>query len=507
MAQDLNDLMKDVEALRNRNNTFLLDNDPVAQLEPREVFRYFAAITKVPRPSHHEDKMRAFLVHFAEQQQLSWEMDGENVLIRKPASQGQEHRPTLVLQAHMDMVCEKETDVQIDFMNDPIDTYIDGEWVRARGTTLGADDGMGVAMMLAILADKQHPHGAIEALFTADEEQSFTGVDHLSSDPLKARYRINIDRESYGLIGIGSAGASKFYAHFDVTSSPLPDGYTTVKLSVDNLAGGHSAHGIRTNFANALKLLNAFIKSHISTFSLHLCAFEGGGLLNAIPRQAYAVVAVPATQCEALREAFLHYAQTMQEQHRAANPDATFTFTPVCGYTGGYYDDKAAMNVIRALEEVHYGIYKWNEQIGDCIEMSNNPACITEENGQIKVGCMARGFSDESCEEMTRLTGDILSRHGGKVTYRGANTAWKADAENPLVQIAQEQFKRLEGYDAQLYTTHGGLECGVIMQKYPDMKIINIGATVLDYHTPSEALEISTLGRCYRWIWAIMDNL
>ena len=194
MAQDLNDLMKDVEALRNRNNTFLLDNDPVAQLEPREVFRYFAAITKVPRPSHHEDKMRAFLVHFAEQQQLSWEMDGENVLIRKPASQGQEHRPTLVLQAHMDMVCEKETDVQIDFMNDPIDTYVDGEWVRARGTTLGADDGMGVAMMLAILADKQHPHGAIEALFTADEEQSFTGVD-----PDKHRPReLRTDRHWFG---------------------------------------------------------------------------------------------------------------------------------------------------------------------------------------------------------------------------------------------------------------------------------------------------------------------
>ena len=296
------------------------------ELKPKAVFDYFAEINKVPRPSKHEEKMIAYMQDFAQKHNLAFKTDeAGNVLIAKPATPGMENKETVILQGHMDMVCEKTSDREIDFTNDPIETYIDGEWMRAKGTTLGADDGIGVALAMAILTDNTIKHGPIECLFTRDEETGLTGAFAIQPGFMTGKYLINLDSEDEGEIFIGCAGGVNTEIEFEYYAESIPEGYTAVKVVVDKLTGGHSGDDINKNRANANKLLARFLYQANNKYDLFLCNIDGGNLHNAIPRHAEAVIAIPEAQKHEIRSDFNVFAAEIQDEYHTTEPNATFT--------------------------------------------------------------------------------------------------------------------------------------------------------------------------------------
>lgn len=478
------------------------------ELKPKAVFDYFAEINKVPRPSKHEEKMIAYLKDFAEKNSLAFKTDeAGNVLIAKPATPGMEGRPTVVLQGHMDMVCEKRSDRVIDFENDPIETFIDGEWMRAKGTTLGADDGIGVALAMAILTDDTIKHGPIECLFTRDEETGLTGAFAIEPGFMTGKYLINLDSEDEGEIFIGCAGGVNTDIEFEYYAESMPEGYVAMRVVVDKLTGGHSGDDINKNRANANKVLARFLYDISGRYDMKLCSIDGGNLHNAIPRHAEAVIAVPEEQKHEIRSDFNIFAAAIQDEYHTTEPTAEFLMESV-ELPETAIDDITANNLIAALNAVHNGVYEWSQDIPNFVETSSNLASIKmPEEGKIKIVASQRSSTHSQLDAVCNVVASAFNLAGADVLINEGYPGWKPNPDSELLKITVEKYKELFGKEPKVRAIHAGLECGLFSEKYPGLDMVSFGPTLRGVHSPDEKLLIPTVEMVWRHLVAIIESL
>jgi len=478
------------------------------ELKPKAVFDYFAEINKVPRPSKHEEKMIAYLKDFAKKNNLAFKTDeAGNVLIAKPATPGMEGRPTVVLQGHMDMVCEKRSDRVIDFENDPIETFIDGEWMRAKGTTLGADDGIGIALAMAILTDDSIKHGPIECLFTRDEETGLTGAFAIEPGFMTGKYLINLDSEDEGEIFIGCAGGVNTDIEFEYYAESMPEGYVAMRVVVDKLTGGHSGDDINKNRANANKVLARFLYDISGRYDMKLCSIDGGNLHNAIPRHAEAVIAVPDEQKHEIRSDFNIFAAAIQDEYHTTEPTAEFLMESV-ETPETAIDDITANNLIAALNAVHNGVYEWSQDIPNFVETSSNLASIKmPEEGKIKIVASQRSSTHSQLDAVCNVVASAFNLAGADVLINEGYPGWKPNPDSELLKITVEKYKELFGKEPKVRAIHAGLECGLFSEKYPGLDMVSFGPTLRGVHSPDENLLIPTVEMVWRHLVAIIESL
>lgn len=478
------------------------------ELKPKAVFDYFAQINKVPRPSKHEEHIIAFLEQFANEHGFALKKDEcGNVLISKPASEGMEERPTIVLQAHMDMVCEKTSDREIDFEKDPILSYVDGEWMRAKGTTLGADDGIGIAMAMAVLTDESLKHGPIECLFTRDEETGLTGAEALESGFMTGKYLINLDSEDEGEIFIGCAGGVNTEIDFDYFTQEIPEGSVALRVVIDKLVGGHSGDDINKNRANANKLLARFLHNESNKFDINLISIDGGNLHNAIPRHAEAVIAVPESVKHEVRADFNVFAADVQNEYHATEPNMEFTMESA-ELPETCIDDITSYNLIESLHACHHGVYEWSQDIPGFVETSSNLASVKmPEEGKIKIITSQRSSTQSQLECMSSVIAATFSLAGADVTIHDGYPGWKPNPDSAVLKVAVEKYRELFNKEPKVRAIHAGLECGLFSEKYPDLDMISVGPTLRGVHSPDECLLIPTVDMVWRHLVAIIENI
>jgi dipeptidase D len=469
--------------------------DAIASMEPQAVWQNFYDLTQVPRPSHHEEQVRAFLVQFGEDLGLETLVDDVgNVLIRKPASAGLEDVQGVVLQAHMDMVPQKTPESDHDFLTDPIDAYVAGEFVVADGTTLGADDGIGVAMAMAILQEQDTPLGPIEALFTVNEEDGLDGALGLEPGWLQGSILVNLDWETEGVFAIGSAGGD--YIDVDTTYAevPAPAGSTAYTVTVSGLQGGHSGMEIGKGRGHATKLLVRLLSPAAETYGLRLATIAGGTAANAIPTTASALVLVPDDH--AVADAFLAYVQQfegiVQSELAAVEPDLTVQATPA-GPPAQVMDEAAQRTLLDALYATPQGVMRMSDAVPDLVETSNNMGIVQGVEGQMAVTCYPRSSVDTALDDVGQMIASVWDMAGVPVDISGRYSGWRPNPESPIVLLMQEVYQEQTGQEAVVSAVHAGLECGTIVSKYPGMDAISIGPTLYDVHTPNERLEIATV--------------
>lgn len=477
-------------------------------LKPAGVFHFFEEICQVPRPSKKEEKIIAYLKAFGEKHKLETLTDeAGNVLIKKPATPGMENRKTVILQSHVDMVCEKNNDVKHDFLTDPIQTEIDGEWLRAKGTTLGADNGIGVAAELAILADDSIEHGPIECLFTTDEETGLTGAFALKEGFMNGDILLNLDSEDEGELFIGCAGGVDSVAKFAYKEVKVPAGYFYCKVQVKGLKGGHSGGDIHLGRGNANKLLNRFLSRVSNKYDMYLCEIDGGNLRNAIAREAYAVIAVPEADKHALRTELNTFAAEAEAEYAVAEPDLRFMLESEAARQIAI-DKDTAKRLLQALYAVPHGVYAMSQDIPGLVETSTNLASIKMKPEQIiRVETSQRSSVTSSKQDIANMVRTVFEMGGAEVTFSDGYPGWKPNPHSEILEIAAESYKRLFGVEAEVKAIHAGLECGLFLDKYPTMDMISFGPTLQGVHSPDERMLIPTVEKFWRHLLDILKHI
>ncbi len=476
-------------------------------LKPALVFHYFEEVCRVPRPSKKEEKIRAYLLEFARQHDLPVKVDeAGNVLMSKPATPGMEDRKAVILQSHMDMVCEKNKDTQHDFDTDPIETYVDGEWLRAKGTTLGADNGIGIATELAVLASDDIGHGPVQCLFTVDEETGLTGAFALKEGFMEGDILINLDSEDEGELFIGCAGGAGTTATFPCTMTAAPEGYFFFRVAVKGLTGGHSGDDINKNRANANKLLNRYLTSLMRKYDLRLCEIDGGNLHNAIPREAYAVCAVPMKDKEAVRVDLNIYLAEIENEYAVAEPNLRMELeseTPCLKVM----DVEQMKRFLLSIYAVHNGVYAMSQDIAGLVETSSNLASIKQEEGCIKVVTSQRSSILSSRMDMSQMVGAAFELGGATVETGDGYPGWKPNPSSEILRVAVESYKRLFGTEPKVKAIHAGLECGLFLEKYPSLDMVSFGPTLRGVHSPDERMLIPTVDKFWRHLLDVLAHV
>ena len=476
-------------------------------LKPALVFHYFEEVCRVPRPSKKEEKIRAYLLEFARQHDLSVKVDeAGNVLMSKPATPGMEDRKAVILQSHMDMVCEKNKDTQHDFDTDPIETYVDGEWLRAKGTTLGADNGIGIATELAVLASDDIWHGPVQCLFTVDEETGLTGAFALKEGFMEGDILINLDSEDEGELFIGCAGGAGTTATFPCTMTAAPEGYFFFRVAVKGLTGGHSGDDINKNRANANKLLNRYLTSLMRKYDLRLCEIDGGNLHNAIPREAYAVCAVPMKDKEAVRVDLNIYLAEIENEYAVTEPNLRMELeseTPCLKVM----DVEQMKRFLLSIYAVHNGVYAMSQDIAGLVETSSNLASIKQEEGCIKVVTSQRSSILSSRMDMSQMVGAAFELGGATVETGDGYPGWKPNPSSEILRVAVESYKRLFGTEPKVKAIHAGLECGLFLEKYPSLDMVSFGPTLRGVHSPDERMLIPTVDKFWRHLLDVLAHV
>lgn len=476
-------------------------------LKPSNVFGIFAEINQVPRPSGHEEQMGAYLKSFAEKHGIAFKMDQVgNVLLSKAATPGYENRQTVVMQAHQDMVCEKNPEVVIDFMKDPILTKIEGEWMLAQGTTLGADNGIGIAMALAVMADDSLEHGPLECLFTIDEERGLTGAEALQPGFMTGNILLNLDSEDEGEIFVGCAGGLRTNAVFHYNPFPVPEGYIGLEVAFKNGKGGHSGDDINKGFANANKVLNRFLFQTLNKYDMLLCSFNGGGLHNAIPRDATAVIAVPFADKEKVRVDFNIWAAGVKEEYKKTEPNMELTLQTT--EVTEAVDATTASNLIYSIAALHNGVFAMSRDIEGLVETSSNLASVKmTEGNQITILSSQRSSADNGKDVMAQTIRAALELGGAEVEHGASYPGWAPNLDSQILAIAQRTYRELFGKEAKIKAIHAGLECGLFKERYPQMDMISFGPTLRGVHSPEERLHIPAVQQCYDHLLAILKNI
>ena len=477
------------------------------ELKPASVFEMFARINAVPRPSKREEKMIAFLKDFGEKLGLETKVDETgNVLIRKPASAGMENRPTVILQSHMDMVCEKNNDVTFDFDKDAIQTYIDGEWMKAKGTTLGADDGIGCAMEMAILADNTLKHGPLECVFTRDEETGLTGAEGMQPGFMTGKMLINLDSEDEGELFVSCAGGCRTAATFRFTPEAAPAGSFFLKLTVKGLTGGHSGDDIEKKRANANKLLVRYLYNGMKKWGLRLSDIQAGGLHNAIPREASCLVAIPAKYKEEARVDWNIFAADVQEEFSVTEPSMEFLLESADAAATVFPED-VNCRLITALQAVDNGVYAMSQDIA-LVETSSNLASIKQvENGVVLIVTSQRSSLMSNRYNMANTVAAAFELAGAEVEIGEGYPGWAMNPKSEILRIAREQYVKLFKKEPVVRGIHAGLECGLFSEKYPGLDMVSFGPTLRGVHSPDERLLIPTVDMVWRHLLAILENV
>ena len=476
-------------------------------LKPAGVFRYFEEICQVPRPSKHEEKMVAFLKAFGEKHGLETKADeAGNELMRKPATPGMENRKTVVLQSHVDMVCEKNNDVTHDFMNDPIETYIDGEWLRAKGTTLGADNGIGVATELAILTDDTLEHGPIECLFTIDEETGLTGAFALQEGFFSGDILLNLDSEDEGELFIGCAGGVDTVAEFSYREVDVPQGYFCCRVQVKGLKGGHSGGDIHLGRANANKLLTRFLTQCADKYDLYLCQIDGGNLRNAIPREAHALIALPEADKHALRTDLNIFAAEVQDEYHVTDPDMELTLESEPFHPRAI-DRDTTQRLLQALYACPHGVYAMSQDIPGLVETSTNLASVKMRPGNvIRIETSQRSSTASAKQDIARMVRTVFRMAGATITFGEGYPGWKPNTHSEILEVATESYRRLFGTEAKVKAIHAGLECGLFLDKYPALDMLSFGPTLQGVHSPDERMLIPSVQRFWDHLVDILKH-
>ena len=477
------------------------------ELKPALVFDMFARINAVPRPSKREEKMIAFLKEFGEGLGLETKVDETgNVLICKPATPGMEQKPTVILQSHMDMVCEKNNDIEFDFDRDAIQTYIDGEWMKAKGTTLGADDGIGCAMEMAILADNTLKHGPLECVFTRDEETGLTGAEGMKPGFMSGQMLINLDSEDEGELFVSCAGGCRTEATFRFTPEASPAGAFFLRLTIKGLTGGHSGDDIDKKRANANKLLVRYLYDGMKKWGLRLADIQAGGLHNAIPREATCLVCIPNQYKEQARVDWNLFAADVQEEFCSTEKTMEFLLESAEPAATVLPED-VNRRLITALQGVDNGVYAMSQDIA-LVETSSNLASIKQvEPGVIFVNSSQRSSLLSNRKNMAHTVAAVFELAGAEVETGEGYPGWAMNPKSELLRIAREQYVRLFQKEPVVRGIHAGLECGLFSEKYPGLDMVSFGPTLRGVHSPDERLLIPTVDMVWRHLLAILENV
>lgn len=462
-------------------------------LQPQAVWEQFEALTRVPRPSKKEERVIEYLIDFARRHGIDWQRDAiGNVVMRKPATEGYESRPTVILQSHMDMVCEKNSDVEFDFERDAIRAVVDGDWVRAEGTTLGADDGIGMAASMALLLDDEAQHGALEVLFTVDEETGLTGAFNLGEGMLTGKYLINLDSEDEGEIFIGCAGGVDTVAYFALEQEAAPEGLSFYRVDVKDLVGGHSGDDINKGRANSNKLIARLMLSAQEQFGAHVSRIEGGNLRNAIPREAYAVVGVPTENAAAFEAMVQSYASDVKATFTETEPDMNITISSVEGITSVLTSDLQS-RLLTALVSVPNGVIAMSQAVEGLVETSTNLASVKFVGEQIVVTTSQRSSVESDKHAVKDSVHNCFAVSGAAVEHSDGYPGWEPNPDSELLKRTVESYEALFGVTPKVRAVHAGLECGLFLEKYPHLEMVSFGPTVTGVHSPDERINIATV--------------
>ena len=479
----------------------------IKNLKPEIVWRNFDLLTQVPRPSGHLEKVQQFLLDFAEKVGVeAFKDSANNIVMKKPATPGMENRKTVLLQAHMDMVPQKTPDSTHDFVNDPIQTWIDGDWVKAKGTTLGSDDGMGIAAIMAIMEDKTLKHGPIEALCTADEETGMYGANDLPADELTADILLNLDTEDEGEMIVGSAGGVNVTGTMQYKAVETEAGDAAIKVTLKGLKGGHSGLEINEGRANANKQMVRFVREAISQCDARLAEWHGGNMRNAIPSSCVVVLSVPADNLGALKELVEDWKEYITEDFYGIEAGIEFFAenvpAPATEVPADIQD-----NLVDAIYACHDGVLRFIPSIPDKVETSSNLAIVDITPTEAKIKLLPRSSSESMKDYIVTTLSSALQMAGMKIELDGDYTGWNPNPDSPMVALMSKLYKDMFGTDAKVQVCHAGLECSIILGKYPNLDIVSFGPTLRSPHTPNERCFIPSVPKFYDFLLKTLENI
>ncbi|ALM50210.1 aminoacyl-histidine dipeptidase [Flavobacterium psychrophilum] len=479
----------------------------IRNLEPKALWNKFADLNAVPRPSKKEERVIAFMKDFGKQLGLETiEDEVGNVIIKKPATKGMENRKTIVMQSHLDMVHQKNAATVFDFDTQGIDMYMDGDWVRAKGTTLGADNGLGVATIMAILESTDIPHPAIEALFTIDEETGMTGAMGLKGGLLDGEILLNLDTEEDDEIDIGCAGGVDVTATRDYHEEDVPENSVGYTITVNGLNGGHSGMDIDKGLGNANKIMNRLLFDSFENFGLQIAEINGGSLRNAIPRESVATVIISEIFDEAFVFDMLEVINDIKAEYKTTEPNLAITIEkgelPAKVMELGVQE-----GLIRAMYAALNGVYRMSADMADLVETSNNIARVIVKDGTIHVGCLTRSSVESSKFDLANSLRSTFELIGCEVTFGGSYPGWTPNVNSPILEVLKEIYEKQNGTKPAVVACHAGLECGILGTNYPDMDMISFGPTIKGAHSPDERASIKSAQKYWKFVLEILENI
>ncbi len=482
-------------------------NEDLKKLEPARVWHFFREILSIPRPSKKEGKVIKYLLAFAEERKLEAVQDEiGNVLIRKPATTGMERKKSVVLQSHIDMVCEKNSDKVHDFENDPIEAYVEDGWVKAKGTTLGGDDGIGVAAELALLDSTDIPHGPLECLFTIDEETGLTGAFGLKPGFLKSNILLNLDSEDEGQLFIGCAGGQDTLNWLPFQKEAVPAGLAPVRIMVSGLTGGHSGDDINKNRGNANKILNRFLWMHKEKFGMKLSLFDGGNLRNAIAREAYALVVLPPEKKEALAAEARAFEKVMRNEFHATEPGLQISVKDA-DKPAFVIGDADFTQLVQSIYACPHGVIAMSQDIPNFVETSTNLASVKFQENEILITTSQRSSVESEKWNVTNMITSLFSLAGGRSKTSEGYPGWTPNPHSEIVDLTESTYKKLFEMQPKVLAIHAGLECGLIGDKYPKMDMVSFGPTIKGAHSPDERLEIESVEKFWNLTLEVLKNI
>ncbi|TSE08612.1 aminoacyl-histidine dipeptidase [Aquimarina algiphila] len=482
-------------------------NSEIRALEPKRLWNKFADLNEVPRPSKKEERVIAFMKDFGASLGLITEVDKVgNVLIKKPATAGLENRKTVVMQSHLDMVHQKNADTDFDFDTQGIEMYVDGDWVRANGTTLGADNGLGVATIMAILEATDIAHPALEALFTIDEETGMTGAMGLEGGWLQGDILLNLDTEEDDEIGVGCAGGIDVTAKRTYREEPIEQGKKAYVISVTGLNGGHSGMDIHKGLGNANRIMNRLLFDGFENFGLQISEIKGGSLRNAIPRESFANIVVDTVQAEAFEFELNELIKTIKNELSTVDPNLSIEIKET-NLPEKVMELGVQEGMLKALYAAHNGVYKMSASISDLVETSNNISKVTIGNGEVTIECLTRSSVESSKQDLVNKLRATFELIGCEVITGGDYPGWAPNMNSSILKVLDELYQKLNGEKAHVAACHAGLECGILGQNYPNMDMISFGPTILGAHSPDERASISSVQKYWKFVKEILANI
>jgi dipeptidase D len=482
-------------------------NQEIRNLEPGALWNKFADLNAVPRPSKKEEKVIAFIKDFGAKLGLETIVDEVgNVIIKKPATKGMENRKTIVMQSHLDMVHQKNAGTDFDFDTQGIEMYVDGDWVRAKGTTLGADNGLGVATIMAVLESTDIPHPAIEALFTIDEETGMTGAMGLKGGLLNGEILLNLDTEEDDEIDIGCAGGVDVTAVRDYTEEEVPENSIAYNITVRGLNGGHSGMDIDKGLGNANKIMNRLLFDGFENFGLQVAEINGGSLRNAIPRESFARVIISDIFEEAFNLDIQEVINDIKSEFKITEPNLEIIIEKD-ELPAKVMDLGVQEGLTRALYAAHNGVYRMSADMEGLVETSNNIARVIVKDGKIHIGCLTRSSVESAKLDLANALRSVFELIGCEVTFSGSYPGWTPNVNSPILEVLKDIYKKQNNAEPNVVACHAGLECGILGTNYPDMDMISFGPTIKGAHSPDERASISSAQKYWKFVLEILQNI